>query len=308
MAIQQYIKKTPNTDVITYKSVRNFAFLILILKCSSGLAQTIYPPNFSFEDDTNYISIAPWKWSGDIGFTSAIGMNLPPHGKAILGMYSVKKVDTIISTYIYNTFPINSRPKFLEFYSFYSASDLRDKFKTKLKLFKNDVNGKPISICILDSMMDTSTFYFNYRPNWVHVKIPLEKYYLNELIPDSCYLEINAGLFFDLGFNNGHSLSIDKITLAGTAFVSVPENYMESKNIVIYPNPASKVVKIDFEGKGKLQNIDIVDALGRTVIQQETNTNKVEVDVSCLKSGCYIVKIKDLDGLEFLQKLLIETN
>jgi len=83
----------------------------------------------------------------------------------------------------------------------------------------------------------------------------------------------------------------------------------EIADFQIYPNPASDLVNIDFEGKGGNYAVTITDLSGRTVATQNVEnaegTQHVTVAVNELKAGNYIVTIKT-DGAVSTQKVVIK--
>ena len=189
-------------------------FFLVFFKATN--AQIFYPPNHSFEDDTSLKSISPWIGIGDISFGTSINMYFAPDSIFFISLVSVKKINEDINSKIYNTFSINSRPHFLEYDCFYTPTDINEKFKTKLQFFKLESDKSKTIICELDSFMDSVCVRTPYRKGWYHVKINLDKYYLNDLVPDSCYLEINASHFIPRGLNNGLMLALDNIYFSGT--------------------------------------------------------------------------------------------
>lgn len=68
----------------------------------------------------------------------------------------------------------------------------------------------------------------------------------------------------------------------------VNENKVEN-SLSIYPNPASNIVKILNTNDLKINKIEIIDLLGRTLISSD---NCDEINVSCLPEGQYFVKIQ----------------
>ncbi|MDX1652847.1 MAG: T9SS type A sorting domain-containing protein [Brumimicrobium sp.] len=78
--------------------------------------------------------------------------------------------------------------------------------------------------------------------------------------------------------------------------LSVEEN--ELSNLNIYPNPANNEVNIKLpESTGKV-NIRIVDAAGRTVLTQSTDSTVVDLSVEHLDNGIYFVNISNGSAVE----------
>ena len=68
---------------------------------------------------------------------------------------------------------------------------------------------------------------------------------------------------------------------------STPE--CEVNAIRIYPNPSNNIINIETEGNGELS---IYDLLGNVLFKQEIKSANTQVDISHLKSGSYLIKIK----------------
>jgi hypothetical protein len=70
--------------------------------------------------------------------------------------------------------------------------------------------------------------------------------------------------------------------------------------VTLYPNPATSVINI--AAPYKISEVSITDMLGRIVLQQENNATQVQVNVSTLPSGVYVVKINNCQVLKFVKK------
>ena len=60
-------------------------------------------------------------------------------------------------------------------------------------------------------------------------------------------------------------------------------------NIDVYPNPASNV--INFRSEFTIDNLSVLDLMGRTVKEQISNNKEFSLDVSDLAKGVYLVKV-----------------
>jgi hypothetical protein len=49
-----------------------------------------------------------------------------------------------------------------------------------------------------------------------------------------------------------------------------------------------------------------MDAIGKTVYAASTSTNEVEVDLTQMNKGLYMVIIKDENGVEYSSKVVVE--
>lgn len=79
-------------------------------------------------------------------------------------------------------------------------------------------------------------------------------------------------------------------------------------NMEVYPNPASEVVNVNFEGKGGDYTVNITDMTGRVVSTQVVSANgatSVAVPVSELKAGNYLISVANATG-SYTQNLVIK--
>jgi uncharacterized repeat protein (TIGR01451 family) len=90
-------------------------------------------------------------------------------------------------------------------------------------------------------------------------------------------------------------------------FMSVNENQVVP--VSIYPNPATKELRINPEHSGaglKIEKIEIYNVVGRKVQELKTKSQEqIVVDVSSLSPGMYFVKVKTADE-ETVQKLIVQ--
>jgi hypothetical protein len=101
----------------------------------------------------------------------------------------------------------------------------------------------------------------------------------------------------------GGNCGITYYTSAGT-----PTSVDERTNAIlkIYPNPASEefVVENTTEGNTTMQ-LEIIDLLGRRVHKQQCDCTVMNVDISKLISGVYMLRIQTNDS-KFTSKLLVD--
>lgn len=79
-------------------------------------------------------------------------------------------------------------------------------------------------------------------------------------------------------------------------------------NMEVFPNPASDVVNVKFEGKGGDYTVSIIDLSGRTVASKVVTgagATAVEVPVTGLVAGNYLVSIANETG-SYTQKLMVK--
>lgn len=83
---------------------------------------------------------------------------------------------------------------------------------------------------------------------------------------------------------------------------------LKPNEIIIYPNPADKEVKIKFDSKQENSKIIIIDILGRKrkEIGLSNNSLLINIDLADLETGIYTVEILENDLITQTKKLIIE--
>ena len=90
-------------------------------------------------------------------------------------------------------------------------------------------------------------------------------------------------------YHTGLNISVDEID--------------EKSLFSVYPNPVSNLLTIKAESK--LEDVELLDALGRTVLSQQISTIRTQLDISHLPSGIYLLQAKDGKTL-FSQRVVKE--
>jgi hypothetical protein len=118
----------------------------------------------------------------------------------------------------------------------------------------------------------------------------------NELLFIENYININLGS----GTSNYYSQNDPLANSINFATLSVPSQVLDDTSISVYPNPASEILNIST--KYNIQNVEIFDILGKTVIRSE---NSEQINVSNLQAGIYLVKVFTDKG-KITKKIVIE--
>lgn len=76
------------------------------------------------------------------------------------------------------------------------------------------------------------------------------------------------------------------------------------KEFRFYPNPVENLLHLDFE-MAKVRDISIIDLSGKILLTQKLHTAKNSIDVSFLKSGFYLLKVKiaEMEGVFKIVKI-----
>lgn len=91
--------------------------------------------------------------------------------------------------------------------------------------------------------------------------------------------------------------TISKTIMPGTN--GVP-NITQNKSLYIFPNPATSFITIT--SAESITGITISNLLGQTLINQNNNSKQVQVDVTDLQAGVYLVKINGTDVRKFVKQ------
>ncbi|WP_449400791.1 T9SS type A sorting domain-containing protein [Chryseobacterium wanjuense] len=102
-----------------------------------------------------------------------------------------------------------------------------------------------------------------------------------------------------MGYHGGNR---DYATLTRTSALGTNDLALESKKVVLYPNPAKETVS--FKNADKIKLVDIFESTGRKVRSVKMNGN--EINVSDLKSGNYYFEITLKDGSTSFEQLIKE--
>ena len=100
-------------------------------------------------------------------------------------------------------------------------------------------------------------------------------------------LEIAAGA--NVGAGGEILFDNIKLTLLDSSDNVLSINDIEDISFILYPNPA--INQINIQSKSNIENLSIIDLMGRTVKQQIPNSNESSLDVSDLSKGIYLVKL-----------------
>ncbi|HMT28214.1 MAG TPA: S8/S53 family peptidase [Bacteroidia bacterium] len=79
---------------------------------------------------------------------------------------------------------------------------------------------------------------------------------------------------------------------------SIPENYSNQQIISTFPNPVKNVLTVH-SGSIKVKELEITDVTGRLVYSEENsvvNNGQIQLDMSSLPAGVYIIKINSENG------------
>jgi len=87
--------------------------------------------------------------------------------------------------------------------------------------------------------------------------------------------------------------------------VSVAEINVPNTTITLYPNPATTSLTLQtnfMNPSGTEGQIAITNLLGQTIYAQNTNTDKIQIDVSAFPAGMYFVKVNGSEVRKFIKE------
>jgi len=103
---------------------------------------------------------------------------------------------------------------------------------------------------------------------------------------DNIYVPLVTGNYFDIisDTNGCKSDTSNKIHIAITGLADLTYN----NNIYIYPNPAINNITIETHQKSIME---IINIQGQTILQQQLQQGKTDIEISALAKGVYILRL-----------------
>ncbi len=125
----------------------------------------------------------------------------------------------------------------------------------------------------------------------------------NPNLPTGTVLENSAAIYFDFNApvitnTSTHTVNPQSIIL------NTDKHAITDKNqIKIYPNPTTGIINID-QGSNQEISISILDNLGRTLLQKQSNDIISSLNISSLPAGIYYIAIKN--GQEIVTRMVVK--
>ena len=136
--------------------------------------------------------------------------------------------------------------------------------------------------------------------------------YWEEFGMNTCNADIG---FSDISFVNdqygyvligNYVFTITANEVFSNAFILKTNEYEQTVNFALYPNPASKTIRLQIKNRNiEKMNVDIVDITGKTVLSENMTATSEEIDIDQLSSGMYFVSLRQ-DGRTLGYKKLIK--
>lgn len=147
---------------------------------------------------------------------------------------------------------------------------------------------------------------FPHYENWVEYGFSFEE--REEIAAEINYMVIKLTFKSD-GVDEGkRGIMIDALNINVVDFchwIGI-ENQKTSKEIKVYPNPASRELYVDIPNAEQYPcTFEMVSYSGQKAIEEEISSNQFVVDISKLPTGVYVYRITNSFGLLKINKLII---
>ena len=110
----------------------------------------------------------------------------------------------------------------------------------------------------------------------------------------------------------GNPVAMIVMTFSGNNFMGVSDHAGILENMIMYPNPVIDVMHLHISvNKDTRGTILLTDLTGKIVISEQhsllNGTNSVEINISILNQGIYLMKVSSADGM-ILTRKVVKTN
>lgn len=89
---------------------------------------------------------------------------------------------------------------------------------------------------------------------------------------------------------NKHSFTVGNCS-TGSRMAFANKEVIESTEMLLYPNPAQNEVHLSFEKP--FNSLELLDITGKSLLTKSIKSNQVDLDISFLKSGHYLIRLSD---------------
>jgi len=260
-----------------------------ILLASPALAQV---PNGGFEswvDQGTYMDPAGWLTYNDVffasgpvitveqGFPGAVGAfhavittRAVPAGTAMQGWLSL------------NGFPYAARPAQLTGQWQYGIQ-AADTGVVSVLMSKWNAGTGARELMAHGELKVTGTL-----SGWHPLSVPIT--YFSEEVPDSAYIQFEASFDFTDPVP-GSFIKVDDLDFAGTVGVAEAAAGGELR---LYPSPSTGQVHITADRR--IKEVQVMDLTGRVMLEEAVHAEKVDLDLSALHTGRYLVQLQFANG------------
>ncbi|MCB0429568.1 MAG: T9SS type A sorting domain-containing protein [Flavobacteriales bacterium] len=97
-------------------------------------------------------------------------------------------------------------------------------------------------------------------------------------------------------------LSLDLDASGKTDGISTAESAVQ---LNVHPNPSSGIFNMELTGDDQMAQVQVMDITGKIVKQLDLNGRQSTLDLTGMKQGLYLIKVKTLTGEEKVQRLIL---
>jgi len=141
--------------------------------------------------------------------------------------------------------------------------------------------------------------YFSRDPNANYLDV-------KNAIIENALADLHTGSLPGNQFGYGKLDAFAALTIPFENSTSVRE--LHEKNIRVYPNPTTGIIRFHFENKN-LRSVAVFDIAGRQILHKKPSLvsgNEYLLDVSQLQSGVYVIGFENDNGIPAMAKLILE--
>ena len=118
-----------------------------------------------------------------------------------------------------------------------------------------------------------------------------------------------AEVNFNLSGQLGEVVSVEALVEDGQITVKETGRVNSTKTgevvrFSFYPNPANRILNLKLENSDRTQKLTIIDLKGTIHAEYTLENEQSQININNLKSGIYIIKLKDEDGNYILSKMI----
>jgi hypothetical protein len=81
-------------------------------------------------------------------------------------------------------------------------------------------------------------------------------------------------------------------------------NAIKAKDIVLFPNPSSGKIELQFNTNVKVQTVEVYDFAGKKLFNQNINNSTKQIDLTHLNKGIYLLKVKTENSI-YTERIII---
>lgn len=188
-------------------------------------------------------------------------------------------------------------------FGFQGVNSVDDQFVVRLDF---DKTGLFKILNTISGIQDLIPISSNWLPNiWYRIKVigtaTDVRYYLNNILiyTGTAASSVNIDQLRFVHNNALGSAYIDNIKVNSELLVlGIQDSKVAAKEVSVYPNPASEVIKIT--APNKIKHVEVYDMSGKRI---EVTLNGDQVNVRNLSSGAYLLNI-ETEGKNFTEKFI----